>query len=92
MHQGEQIDPFLLRLQDIRDQLTTIGSTPDPEFMVRTTQNAVSEEWETFDQSILGRATLPGWEEMWQMTKVGSSGKGGQIKKEEEYTSLAFAG
>ena len=61
--------------------------------MVRTTLNAVSEEWETFIQSILGRATLPSWEEMWaalrqeeirQLTKAGSNGKGGRIKKEEE--------
>lgn len=81
MYKGDQIDPFLLRLQEIHDQLTSIGSTPDPDFMVRTTQNADSKEWETFVQSILGTATLPRWEEMWKMTKVGSGGKGGQIKK-----------
>ena len=101
-HKGEQIDPFLLRLQEIHDQLTSVGSTPDPEFMVRTALNVVSEEWETFVQSILGRATLPGWEEMWaalrqeeirRLTKAGSSGKGSRIKKEEEEdAALAFAG
>ena len=36
MQKGEEIDPFLLKLQVIRDQLTSMGSTPDPEFMVRT--------------------------------------------------------
>lgn len=59
MQKGEEIDPFLLRLQGIRNQLTFVGSTPDPYFMVRTALNAISEEWETFVQSILGRATLP---------------------------------
>ena len=65
MQKGKEIDHFLLRLQAICDQLTFVGSTPDLEFMVSTALNAVSEDWETFVQSILGRATLPSWEEMW---------------------------
>ena len=86
MQKGEQIDPFLLSLQEIRDQLTSMGSTPDLEFMVRTILNVVLEEWETFVQSILGKATFPDWEDMWaalrqeeikRMNKVVSSGKGG---------------
>ena len=102
MQKGEQIDLYLSRLQEIRDQLTSIGATPDQEFMVIIALNAVFEDWETFVQSILGRADLPGWEEMWEalrqeqirrLTKVGSSSKGGQIKKEvEEDAALAFAG
>ena len=67
MQKGEEIDHFLFRLQGIRDQLTSMGSTPGPEFMVRTTLNAVSQHWEMFVQSILGKATLPSWEEMWQL-------------------------
>ena len=65
MQKGEHIDLYLIRLQEVWDQLTSIGSTPDPEFMVKTALNAVYEEWETFVQGILGRATLPRWEEMW---------------------------
>ena len=61
--------------------------------MVRTTLNAVSEHWEVFVQSMLGRGTLPPWEEMWatlrqeeirRHTKAGSSSKGIRVKKEEE--------
>ena len=75
MQKGEQIDPFLLRLQEIHDLLTSVGSTLDLELMVRTALNAVSEEWETFVQSILGRTTLSRWEEMWQLfAKKRSSG------------------
>lgn len=102
IQKGEQTNSFLLRLQVIRDQLTSVWSTPDPEFMVRTALNAVSKEWETFVQRILGRATLPNWEDMWAalrqeeirgMTKAGSSGKEGRIEKEEEEdASLTSAG
>jgi len=48
MQKGEQIDTFLGCLKEIRDQLTSIGATPDEEMMVRTALNAVSEDWEIF--------------------------------------------
>ena len=84
---------FLGGLNEIRDQLISIEATPDQELMVRRTLNAVSEDWEVFVQSILGRGTLPPWDEMWvalrqeevrRLTKVRSSSKGVKIKKEEE--------
>ena len=65
MKKGQSIDTFLEGLNEIRDQLTAIGETPDQELMVRTTLNVVSEDWEVFVQSILGRGTLPPWDEMW---------------------------
>ena len=37
--------------------------------MVRLALNSVSEEWQVFVQSILGRATLPNWHEMWATLK-----------------------
>lgn len=66
---------------------------PDEEMLVRTALNAFFEEWKTFLRSILGRANLPDWEELWaalfqeeirQLSKTGSSRKGVQIEKEEE--------
>lgn len=70
--------------------------------MVRTTLNAVSEDWEVFVHSKLGRSSLPDWEELWaalrqeemrRVTKAWSSGKGVRIKKEEEEdAALASAG
>ena len=65
MMKGEEIDPFLFRLQAIQDQLVGIGATPDEGLLVRIALNAVSEDWETFVQSILGRAALPSWADMW---------------------------
>ena len=61
--------------------------------MVRTALNAVSENWEVFVQSILGKTNLADWEELWatlrqeeirRVSKVGSSRKGVRIKKEEK--------
>ena len=41
---GEEIDPFLFRLQAILDQLVGVGATPDEGLLVRTALNAVSED------------------------------------------------
>ena len=101
MKKDESIDTFLGGLNEIRDQLTTIGATPDQELMVRTTQNDVSEDWEVFVQSILGRGTLLPWDEMWvalrqeeirRQSKTGSSSKGIKVQQEEEDVALAFEG
>jgi len=48
MQKGEQIDTFLGRLKEIRDQMTSIGATPDEKMLVRTALNAISEDWEVF--------------------------------------------
>ena len=81
--------------------MTAIGVTPDQELMMRTALNAVSEDWEVFVQSILGRGTLPPWDEMWaalrqeeirRQSKTGSSSKGIKVKQEEEDVALASEG
>ena len=59
MTKGEEIEPFLSRLQAIWDQLTDMGVKMEDDVMVRTALNAVTEEWETFFQSLLGRVDLP---------------------------------
>ena len=93
MHKGEEINPFLFRLQTIKDQLIAMGATPDDGIMVRTALNAVTDEWETFVQSNLGRAQLPNWGDMWEIlrqeeirriTKREFNNGGVKIKKEEE--------
>ena len=95
------IDTFLGGLNEIQDQFTAIGATQDQELMVRTTLKAVSEDWEVFVQSILGRGTVPPWDEMWaalhqeeirQQSKTGSSSKGIKVKQEEEDVALASDG
>ena len=43
MMKGEEIDPFLFRLQAIRDQLVGINATPDEGLLVWTALNSVSE-------------------------------------------------
>ena len=101
LKKGQWIDTFLGGLNEIRDQLTAIGATPDQELMVRTALNAVSKDWEVFGQSILDRGTLPPWDEMWaalrpeeirRQSKTGSSSKWIKVKQEEEDVALAFEG
>ena len=65
MQKGEHIALFLMRLKEIRDELAAVGSTSSSETMVRLALNVVTEEWQVFVQSILGRAMLPSWESMW---------------------------
>ena len=93
MQKGEEIDPSLIILQGIQDQLASIGTTLDFGFIVTTALNAITEDCEMFVQGILGRATIPSQEEMWvdlgqeeirQWTKEGINGKGVKFKKEEE--------
>ena len=69
--------------------MTAIGATPDQELMVRASLNVVSEDWEVIVQSILGRGTLPPWDEMWvalrqeeirRQWKTSSSNKGIKVK------------
>ena len=69
--------------------------------MVRTALNVVSEDWEVFVQCILGRGTLPPWDEMWaslrqeeirRQLKTCSSSKGIKVKQEEEDVALASEG
>ena len=65
MTKGEDMEHFLFRLQLIRDQLTAMGAKVEDDVIVRTALNAVTDEWETFVQSILGRADLPDWDSLW---------------------------
>jgi len=73
--------------------------------MVRIAPNGVSNEWQVFIQSILGRERLPSWEEMWEtlqqeelrrdLLKVnlnGSSRSSMKTKEEEENTTLESKG
>ena len=105
MQKGERIAPFLTRLQEIRDQLGAVGSTPSSATMVRLALNVVTEEWQVFFQSILGRAMLPSWEQMWATLQEeelsrdlvkckldDNSGKGSKTLEEEENATLTSKG
>ena len=78
-----------------------IGATLDEGLLVRTALNAVSEDWETFVQSILGRATLPFWANMWailrqeeikRVTKrqnISGGSRKAKVKEEDKDVALA---
>ena len=61
--------------------------------IVKTALNVVTDEWETFVQSILGKANLPNWDSLWSIlrqeelrrfTKKQDSPALSKVKKEEE--------
>ena len=69
MQKGERVYPFLMKLQETRDELSVMGHTPQDSELVRLTLNSISDEWQVFVQSILDRATLPNWDEIWAALK-----------------------
>jgi len=107
MQKGERVDPFLTKLKETRDVLPVVRYTPQDSKLVRLALNSVSDEWQIFVKSILGRAALPNWDEMWaalkqeelrrDLVKVklgGSSNSSGSKAKveEEDKTTLASKG
>ena len=75
-----------------------MGATPDEGLLVRTALNVVTNEWETFVQSILIKAQLPNWVDMWvilrqgeiwKMTKREFNTGSSEVKEEEEDVALA---
>ena len=60
LKKGEHFDSFLSWIQKNRDQLSTVGSAPIDSELVRLTLNSVSQDYQVFVQSMLGRERLPG--------------------------------
>ena len=46
-----------------------MGAKMEDDVMVRTALIAVTDEWETFFQSILDRADLPEWDNLWAIMR-----------------------
>lgn len=105
MQKGDRVNLYIQHLQETRDQLAAMVSTPQPTTMVRIALNGVSKECQVFVQRKLGKEKLPSWEETWttlqheelrrELMKVnlsGNSGSGTKMKDEEEKTALASKG
>jgi len=105
MQKGECVDPFLTKLKETRYELCVAGHTSQDSELVRLAFNSVSDEWQVFVQSILGRGALPNWNEIWatlkqeelrrDLVKVkldGSSNNSGSKPKEEDNAALASKG
>lgn len=100
------MDPFLMKLKETCDELSTTRHTPQDSELVRLTLNSISNEWQVFVQSILGRATLLNWDETWaaikqeelrrDLVKVklygSNSNSGSKPKEEEDNETLALKG
>ena len=106
MQNRKRVDPFLTKLRETHDELSAVGHTPQDLELVRLTLNSVSDEWQVFVQSIMGRAALPNWDEMWAALKQeelrrdlvklkldGNNRRSGlKPKEEEDNVSLASKG
>ena len=105
MQMEECVDPFLTKLKETHDELFVAGHTPQDSELIRLDLNSVSDEWQVFVQSILGRAALPNWDEMCATLKQeelrrdlvkckldGSNNSGSKPKEEEENATLASKG
>ena len=46
-----------------------MGAKVEDDVIVRTALNVVTNEWETFVQSILGRVELPDWDNLWSILR-----------------------
>ena len=63
------MDPFLTKLKETHDELSATGHTPQDSELVRLALNFISNEWQVFVHSILPRAALSNWNEMWATLK-----------------------
>ena len=64
MQKGERVDLFLTKLKETHDELLAAGHTLHDSKLVRLALNFVSDDWQIFVQSILGRAALPNWDKI----------------------------
>eukprot|EP00253_Pinus_taeda_P015619 PITA_15619 len=80
MQNRERIDPYLTRIQEIWDQLSIVGATPQATELVQLALNSLSEKW----QKELRR----------DLVKSSISGSNSRLKqvKEEENVALASKG
>lgn len=102
MQKGEGINPYLTRIQEFQDQLSTVGAMPQPTELVRLVLNSVVEDWQGFVQSILGQEKLPEWDRMSAklqheelrraLLKSSMSSSELKIVKEEKNVALASKG
>ena len=102
MKKGERFDSSLSRIQENRDHLSAVGYAPNDSEIVRFMLNSISEDYQVFVKSILGRESLPGWEAMWAalhqeelrrvLLKIHlEDGHSNSKFKKEEYDSTALA-
>lgn len=106
MHKGERVDPFLTKLKETCAELLVVRHTPQDSELVRPALNFISNDWQIFVQSILGREALPNLDKMWAALKQEelsrhllkvkldrrSSGSRSKPKVEEDNVALALKG
>jgi hypothetical protein len=65
MTKNDTVATFFMKISEIKDQLGAIGETITDRELVMITLNALPSHWESFIQSINGRADLPQFDRLW---------------------------
>jgi hypothetical protein len=65
MMKGDTVAILFMKLPEIKEQLETIGGIMSDKEIVLTTLNNLPKSWEPFLQSIIGRESLPTFENLW---------------------------
>jgi hypothetical protein len=65
MNKGESVVPYLTRLEQVKDELATMGEVISYENLVRMALKGFTKDWEVFLKCIVGREKLPDWRKLW---------------------------
>lgn len=63
---GENVTLYLMGIQQVHDELTTIGDNILETRLVRTALKGFSKEWKPFIKGIVSHEKLPDWNRLWE--------------------------
>lgn len=93
MQKDENATVYLTRIQEVCDEMATIGEKPMDTKLVLVALNGFTKDWHTFIQSIIGRDKLSDWECLWSdftqeelKLKLVGSGKSAKVQKDEKFS------
>jgi hypothetical protein len=88
---GENVTSYLTNVQQIKDDLATVGDIIPESELVYIALNSFGKQWDVFVKCVVGRETLPTWESLWDDFIWEGSQRGDQKKKYDDEENLALA-
>jgi hypothetical protein len=65
MTKTENVNTYLTKITQVRDELGVVGEVIVDNKLVRTSLNGVSKQWVVFVEGIFARENLPKWDRLW---------------------------
>ena len=87
MTQGEGVTSYLTRMDQVKDELTTVGETISDSEMVRIALKGFIKRWEDCVKCIVGKEKLLDWSRLWNdvtQEEIREGALGGQVSEEME--------